>query len=453
MRLRVIRRLVIVTVLITIGYMFLVTLDMPFAPTNCYQKYYRLDSETISNFKNCVENLTQNYNYTDLNNTRDLLLNYKLINDAIAHEETGALVPQLQAVGKLIEDTPLFDWYQNRTVKSMYNTFQGRGMVFSVFDDWFPTAYLAILQIRMVHKSEIPIYVYHNGTKEELSIQNIQRLTAVLNVHVMDLQEIYDYDKVKFETFGIKAAAIFAAPCEECIFLDSDAWLVQPPEVIFNQNGYKETGLLLFKDRTKDQESEGLDWVKQVVPKSELKKLENFRIMQGVSLHEAESGMVVINKKRRFISMIAIAYMNELSIQPQTYFGFYGDKETFWIASALVMEPFSFDPHFPLTIGNYDPEFKDGMFCTSQMGHMDDNGNLLWVHGGLTANKALFNSTLQVFNHWSVETGKGYDWSEEDELMCMSVEEADVNNIADRDKLIINSTIKIWTDIIVPLLE
>ncbi|KAJ3249801.1 hypothetical protein HK103_004376, partial [Boothiomyces macroporosus] len=322
-----------------------------------------------------------------MHQTRDLLLNYKIVTDSINNREIqfSSSLTHLLGAKHTIEKSRLFDWYlPGLTIHHLARKFVGRGIVISAYDKWFPTAYFAVAHIRNYHKSDIPIYIFHNGT--ELSAKNIGLIKQFANVTVHDLQNYFDDTKVSFSGYATKAAVILAAPCQECIFLDCDAWFFQNPSVLFEQKGYIDTGLLLFKDRTKDGGTKGMEWVKKLVPKKSLHAIEHLRIYQGKTYHEAESGMVVIDKKKRFLNILAIAYMNENTIVPQSHKDFHGDKETFWIGSAMINQPFSFNDHLPFTVGNYDPKYKPGEFCSTQMAHGDGQGKLLWVHGGVTKN-------------------------------------------------------------------
>ncbi|KAJ3258300.1 hypothetical protein HK103_003781 [Boothiomyces macroporosus] len=410
------------------------------------------DATARTFYKHCIETKVAEYEFDDLLQSRNLLLNYKLLWSLLLEITDPIAKSEIQGIARIIEKSKLLDWYKpGKSIYKMYDSFKGKGIVMSVFDKWFATSYMSALQIRKIHKSDIPIYIFYNGDND-LSPKYQSLFSKIPNVKVLDLQDYIDPEKMKYKGFGNKAAMIFAAPCEECIFIDNDAWFLQHPEIAFHQSGYRETGLLLFKDRTKDSKSDGIPWVKALVPKSELPRLEQYRIFKGTTLHEAESGMVIINKRKRFIAMLAIAYMNEKSITRKSYSGFHGDKETFWIAPSMVKEPYAFDSHLPISIGHYDPSFKKGQFCSTQMAHLDELGHLLWIHGGVTTVKNDFNSELQHFEDWSKEVGE-YKWYEKEAMICMQLNGNKVNKITPTEKSLIKKTQDLWITKVVPKLK
>ncbi|KAJ3275390.1 hypothetical protein HDV01_000682 [Terramyces sp. JEL0728] len=410
------------------------------------------DGITQEFYKACITKKVQEYDFHNLLLSRNLLLNYKLLWNVMEEMEDSQLKSNIQSIAKIIENSQLLDWYRpGRSIRSTYDSFKGKGIVMSVFNKWFATSYMSVLQIRNLHKSDLPIYIFYNGDKD-LSPKYQKLFAKIPNVTVLDLQDYLDPAKVRFKGFGNKAAMLYAAPCEECVFLDNDAWFLQHPEIAFHQSGYKETGLLLFKDRTKDVDSMGVSWVRKLVPKSELPRLEQYRIFKGTTMHEAESGMVIINKRKRMIAMLAITYMNEKSIIPKSYWGFYGDKETFWIAPSMVMEPYAFDSHLPITIGHYDPDFKKDEFCSTQMAHLDELGNLFWIHGGVTTIKNNVYSKLQQFEDWSKEVGI-YKWYRKETMVCMKMNGKSANKLTAAELSFILKTQELWLEKVLPALK
>ncbi|KAJ3270603.1 hypothetical protein HDV01_007699 [Terramyces sp. JEL0728] len=447
MQKKIVRRWIILIILAMITYFVFANFTDDVESGSCYQQDGKISSwHRARNFRQCVSSLLDDYDFKDMNKTKELLINFNLLNRALTDSGIGSGIFHLIKTLHAFEQSKLLDWFlPGITISKLSEKFIGRAFVISALDTWFATAYFSVLHIRNYHKNTLPIYIFHNGT--ELSAKNIRLLRKIKDVSVFDLQEYYDDTKVSFSGYATKTAVILIAPCQECIFLDCDAWFFQNPLVMFEQNAYKETGLMLFKDRSKDGSTDGMEWVKDLVPESELSKIDKLRIYNGKTFHEAESGMVVIDKKRRFINMLAIAYMNEATIIPQSHDGFHGDKETFWIGSAMVQQPFSFNERLPYTIGNFEPNYNPGRFCSTQMAHADSNGKLLWIHGGVTKNKYIVNSTLQEFNHWSPEVGD-YHWMEKDGQLCMELNRNPVHELTSDAKLVFTKAQLLWNEAI-----
>ncbi|KAJ3258301.1 hypothetical protein HK103_003782, partial [Boothiomyces macroporosus] len=325
MQKRAVRRWASLLVIATLTYFTFSLLGLKYSSPRCYEIHSDLAiDDNAEKFHKCVDRLLKDYNFQKMDQTRDLLLNYNHLIKEMEKKQVQLSSSSSILLGTIqrLEKSKLLNWFRNdMTISKLARKFVGKGIVISAYDKWFPTAYFAVLHIREYHKSSLPIYIFHNGT--ELSTKNIDLMKKVRDVTVYDLQDYYDDIKVAYSGYATKAAVILAAPCQECIFLDCDAWFFQNPSVLFEQKGYIDTGLLLFKDRTKDGGTKGMEWVKKLVPKKSLHAIEHLRIYQGKTYHEAESGMVVIDKERRLMNILAIAYLNENTITPQSHKGFH----------------------------------------------------------------------------------------------------------------------------------
>ncbi|KAI8907954.1 alpha-mannosyltransferase, partial [Gorgonomyces haynaldii] len=290
----------------------------------------------------------------------------------------------------------------NGTLKELYHSYSGKGIVVPVYNKGFYHAYLAIRGIREVHQSSLPIYCTYNG-EDDLAPRFREKLLRVQNVTLIDLEKILPPEKIDFDGWSNKPAMLLAAPCEECVLMDSDVWWLQSPERAFEQSKYLETGMLLYKDRTvpvEEWDEIGSDWVKGLVPPEGLPKIADLRIMQHKSMHEVESGVVIVNKRKRFLGLLFVTYLNAKEITPESYDTFLGDKETFWIGMTTMLEDYHLDPHKVVTLGFYEPEQSPNELCSQQMAHLDEDGDLFWIHGGVVEDKFDFNSKMQKFTHW-----------------------------------------------------
>ncbi|KAI8914570.1 mannosyltransferase putative-domain-containing protein [Gorgonomyces haynaldii] len=389
-----------------------------------------------------VKQLIQQHEYTNLKQSAQLLREYKYcfavlsLGDAFDENEQK----MCKSIINRLNQSKLLDW--GTSIPSLFRSFKDKGMVVPVYDKGFYHALMAIKGIRDIHQSQIPIYCFYNGPGDlKQSFQD--ELRSIPNVHVLDLQQTFP--KIKFGGWSAKPAMLLAAPCQECILFDSDVWFVQSPETAFKQAQYRETGMLIYKDRTVfEDRTPARQWIVDVVPESEYSSLLNLRFMKTTTMHEVESGMVVMDKRRRFVAALTLAYLNSAPITPESHKTFHGEKETFWIGPLIVGEPFSVDPHLPLGFGHWNGT-KD-RFCSTQMAHADQDGRVFWVHGGVIENKFNLGSTLQSFTHYIEESGE-YTFPDPSNI-CMKLNGKTPQLFEDKKGLeIINSTQQLWNKI------
>ncbi|KAG0219780.1 hypothetical protein BGX33_000622 [Mortierella sp. NVP41] len=216
----------------------------------------------------------------------------------------------------------------------------------------------AIQSLRLKLHSQLPIQVFHMGAKD-LSVERQEYLREMTHhIEVLDITEHLDNDYLKLKGWAIKPFAILASKFEEVIFIDADS-----------QSAHNVQHTL------------------------------NSRSFRGTTAHEQESGVVVMNKKRRLPALLSVCKMNsnrerELSV----YQTFYGDKETFYIGFELVQEPYAFVRNYGGVIAELAPE-NDQLSCGAQM-HLDYQGKLLWRNSGLVKNKNNEDWRDLYFGYW-----------------------------------------------------
>jgi len=123
-----------------------------------------------------------------------------------------------------------------------------------------------------------------------------------------------------------------------------------------------------------------------------------------LSQHEQESGVVLINKKSRFVGLLSVCKMNskwERDLFSYEYF--HGDKETFWTGFEMVQEPYAFMRNYGGVIGELRPD-NDQSVCGAQL-HQDHEGQPLWWNGGLYRNKNEGIDRYLKFGHWMAGGG------------------------------------------------
>ncbi|KAG0296701.1 hypothetical protein BGZ96_008746 [Linnemannia gamsii] len=301
----------------------------------------------------------------------------------------------------------LYPWlhYGRRTSFSLHGTYKGRGLVFCAGNGQFEFLVTSIQAIRNRLKSQLPIQVFHMG-EGDLSKPRQQYLKDMAaGIEVIDVTTILDNGFMQLGGWSIKPFAMLASNFEEVMFVDADAYFLQDPVVLFDDPGYMATGALFFFDRTLfPDQTRGSDWLKSILP-----IMSSFpptsRMFNLLSAHEQESGVVLINKKTRFLGMLGTCKMNgKWERDLVSYTIFHGDKETFWSGFEMVQEPYAFMRNYGGVIGELRPDDSNAV-CGAQL-HEDHKGKPLWWNGGLYRNKNAGVNRYLTFDYWM--TGGGH---------------------------------------------
>ncbi|KAF9138838.1 hypothetical protein BGX30_008666 [Mortierella sp. GBA39] len=300
----------------------------------------------------------------------------------------------------------LFPWvqYARQSSFSLHSTFKGRGLVFCAGNNQFEFVVTSIQAVRSRLKSTLPIQVFHMGDGDMSPARQDYLRQMAADVEIIDVTKILDNDYMRLGGWSIKPFAMLASSFEEVMFVDADAYFLQDPAVLFQDPGYLATGALFFYDRTLFPGwTVGSDWLKSITPiLSSFPRIS--RMFRLKSAHEQESGVVLINKKTRFLGLMGTCKMNgKWERDLVSYKIFHGDKETFWVGFEMIQEPYVFMRNYGGVIGELRPDNENSV-CGAQL-HQDYRGRPLWWNGGLYRNKnAGVNRYLQ-FDYWM--TGGG----------------------------------------------
>ncbi|KAF9583965.1 hypothetical protein BGW38_007995 [Lunasporangiospora selenospora] len=304
-------------------------------------------------------------------------------------------------------ETRLYPWIHHgrQTSFSLYNSYKGKGLVFCVGNGQFEFAVTAILSLRNRLKSTLPIQIFHMG-KNDLSQDRQQYLLGMApDIEVIDVTQFLDNSFLELGGWAIKPFAMLASRFEEAMFVDADAYFLKDPAMLFEDPGYLATGALFFYDRTLFQDvTTGREWIKAMLP-----IMSSFppksRLFNLLSAHEQESGVVLINKKTRFVGLLASSKLNDKwERKVGSYKIFHGDKETFWIGFEMVQEPYAFMRNYGGVIGELRPGNALSV-CGAQL-HQDHRGRPLWWNGGLYRNKNAGVNRYLDFGYWMTGGGQ-----------------------------------------------
>ncbi|KAJ3412580.1 hypothetical protein HDV05_000560 [Chytridiales sp. JEL 0842] len=278
-------------------------------------------------------------------------------------------------------------------IRDLQSKFSGKGLVISTGKWHFKLAYHAILSLRQVLKCDLPIEVMYAGP-HDLEPSMIESFNAIEGVRAVDIWDYFPEESRTFSGWSVKPFAMLASSFEEILFMDADALFLQDPKVLFEEsNLYKRDGALFFFDRTM-KTNEQIPWLKSYLKFPSKYSMTN-RYMTRRSIHEMESGVVVMNKGRADVlhALLAVCKMNsKYEREKVTYKNMHGDKESFWMSFDLLRSPYAFVPSYAGTIGYKNPYPNPSTGATGSeicggLFHTDENMKPLWWNGGVLKNK------------------------------------------------------------------
>ncbi|KAJ8118639.1 hypothetical protein ONZ43_g3952 [Nemania bipapillata] len=306
----------------------------------------------------------------------------------------------------------------------------GRGIVLTAGDDQAKYLLTTIHTFREIG-CDLPIEVMYLGDAD-LGEDHRFELEALPGVTTRDIAQMVDDEGWKLAGWAIKPFAILLSSFRDVIFIDADSFFFRDPAKLFDDADYKKTGALFFRDRTIMPESKR-KWLMQILPRPIHKLAKESSWWMGTSGHHQESGVVVVDTWRHFVSLLLICRFNGSDRDPRigkmgVYEMMHGDKETFWIGFLLAGDPsFAFhrgavgsigviEPPNTTTTTTTDTETLEAdeisisprkakipvdetpldteistpdtyTMCNPQLLHLDIDGTPLWFNGWLLASK------------------------------------------------------------------
>ncbi|KAF7596449.1 hypothetical protein BBP40_001756 [Aspergillus hancockii] len=209
-----------------------------------------------------------------------------------------------------------------------------RGLVSTAGGSYLP---LIVISLRMLRKtnSTLPMEVFL-ADWDEYDGYICQVVLPSLNAKCILLAEILDTvpgSKAHIEKYQYKPFAMLFSSFEEILFLDADAFPLQPPESAFKSDLFQSKGLLTWPDF----------WGPTASPlyyeiSSQERPPPNVR-------QSTESGEVFLSKRTHIRTLLLVAYYNYHG--PTHYYPLLsqgaageGDKETFLASATVLNEPF-----------------------------------------------------------------------------------------------------------------
>jgi len=281
---------------------------------------------------------------------------------------------------------------------------------------------------------------------KDLSPTSRKQLDGFDNVYFTDLSNTFLNQIVGIEGWAIKPYAVLASRFEEIILIDADVVFLRNPEILFEEAGYRETGTFFFKDRTLNLNQghyEGLSWLKSwMIDPLPMTKATRFWL--GKTEHEMDSSTVVIHKTKTLLGLLAVCKFNEYHTRYDVvYRKVLGDKETFWMGFDMARQPYYLNPQPSIFIGELDLSDEIEKKLCGHVGHLGQDGGILYWNGHLIKNKSIGVYAIQLlrFEAYAVDEGRDRKWS--NDLSCLNINSVHYHRFIQEDQNIIDKLMEI----------
>jgi len=341
----------------------------------------------------------------------------------------------------------LYPWLYKRrfySTKNLFKSFDGRGIVICAGNGHFRFAISTVDALRNIIESDLPIEIFYNG-EGDLSIENRKKFQEYKDVYVSDITKYFDDEPLNIGGWAIKPFSILASRFKEVILMDADAMYIRDPAILFEDEGYIETGTVFFRDRTLFPGPHGgSQWLKNwmVDPLPETRAL---RFWNELTAHEMESSTVVIDKGKAILGLLAVCKFNEQRIRDDVvYKHVHGDKETFWMGFDMARQHYNEIPLPSVFVGELavgaEGDDPDAEQLCGHVGHLARDGHVLFWNDHIVKDKTddRYNDRLLKFQVYLIEDTEA-QWPS---FHCMNLEGRETTPFDDEEKKIINQIIQ-----------
>jgi len=288
-----------------------------------------------------------------------------------------------------------------------------RGIVMAVGSQDFRYACHSVLSIRTVLQSDLPIQIVYAGEKDLPSASREILGSLATGIEFLDILTVFDDNSMQLEkNWAIKPFAALASKFEQVILLDADSVFLQSPNQLFSHSGYVDTGALFFHDRLLWQGAfpdRHKWWKREMKNKTPSPMLLKSRVWTEGYAEEADSGVVVLDKRRTpiFTALLHVCWQNTKAVREETTYKMtYGDKESWWFGLELCDVPYTFEKHYGAIIGSLkerSPQGGTADVCAFNIAHVDEQDRLFWLNGSLLKNKHVDKKEFELPTHWMID--------------------------------------------------
>ncbi|KAI8922486.1 mannosyltransferase putative-domain-containing protein [Powellomyces hirtus] len=339
--------------------------------------------------------------------------------------------------------------------------YTGSGIVMTTGNFHAKFALLAIGSIRALNCT-LPIELFYAGDKD-LSGANQALFTRLPAVTLIDISPLLHLSAAE-HGWSLKPFAILASSFRHAIFIDADVLFLRSPAEMLTYQLYTTSGTLLFRDRTlypgkqryKNFFSEVMEgWTPSAY-------YADGRVGRDLSLHEGESGVVVMDKVRNFHALLMACKMNSGPWKEDMYIVMHGDKESYWISHELLSHPYRWVPGGGGSIGFLETPPSAAATASSfpahsiricgPLFHPSPSNAPLWINGGIVMNKLYDEGKQQMrFTHWAVDRTMRdvrWEWEKVDKPFCLyredSAQGTDWGRIEAREMGVLDRALEEW---------
>ncbi len=203
----------------------------------------------------------------------------------------------------------------------------GRGIVMAAGDHAAVIRARTNIRLLSSYNCTLPVEIFH--FQNELSAPDKSLISDLNHIESQDSQTSKISVTLRvvkgvrkgngWKAFEIKGAAIQQSSFDEILYLDTDSYLLQDPEPLFDSKYFRETGLLLWPDYTKSHATNPL-----------------WRLVgqQCRNEYEGESGQLFISRSRHQDVLWVVEYF---AIHHRVFYSFMGgDRDSFRVAALLL---------------------------------------------------------------------------------------------------------------------
>jgi hypothetical protein len=197
--------------------------------------------------------------------------------------------------------------------------FSGRGIVTCAGGPrYFTCVWVLIWILRRVHRTSLPIQVWHLGVSE--MSEGMRVVLEEEGVEVVNAETVLARHPARVSAgWPLKPYAIAHSRFQEVLYLDADTVPLSDPSVVFQWELYRRTGLLLWPD-VLDLRAENPIWEKLG--------------LEPRDCVSVESGELVVDKARAWSVLDIAVLLNEH--WEELYSLVHGDKDTFLLSCRLL---------------------------------------------------------------------------------------------------------------------
>ena len=227
------------------------------------------------------------------------------------------------------------------------HNYKNKGLVICVTEkNNYHKLVICLIQIIRYLGCHLPIELFY--CNNELSLNTINIFNSNKGVKCVNLNDIVR--NFNFSGYQIKPFSIYYSSFEEVVLIDADSILFKNPEEFFYDREYIDNGITFFIDQ-QNKKIHTNDTIKFI--NHNIDSL--FNINYSYHHQEQCSSLVIINKRKKWLSLLGICGLNYE--YKETYNHLFGDKDTFWLGCRLFNQIFSFRNN--LGILTYPKKLKD----------------------------------------------------------------------------------------------